>query len=367
MAHFRRLGQALQASLFALGKRHPFLGPAKLAWEVTEVCNSNCLTCLRRETAPPGELNTDEGLSLLDQAADSGTLSISFTGGEPLIRRDLPLLIRHASHRGLHTSVSTNGILLKGNRLEDLLTSGLRTIYLSLDGARPETNDRLRGVRGGHQRVLDAAAEVLERRAGHVPRVFFNMTVSRANVDELPLMADLAVKTGIDGLTIQPAQIFGQVGLEPDRELTLGAEDADRLASKLRIIKETHGAILPLPNSYLTKMGRFVMDPNTILSIPCVAGYLHAVVGSTGDVYPCPVEFASMGNMKENSLAEIWHGDEAEGLRNRIARGDHPPCWFNCVVPASLVLAELFPFGWAKLLFSPAGGHLLRRIMVEKR
>ncbi len=357
-----RLRQALQAVLFSLGRRRPLLGPAKLAWEVTEACNSRCLTCSRREQPAPGELDTRQGLDLIDQIQDLGVLSLSFSGGEPLVRRDFPLLVAHAARRGLHTSVSTNGLLLKGDMLSRLLDAGLCSVYLSLDGACAETNDRLRGISGGFSRVCAAAEELLTRRRQGRPRVFFNTTVSRANVDELPALADLAVSTGVDGLTLQPAQLFSEARLEPDSDLVLSAADAPRVEAALQAILAAHPRLIPLPAPYLEKMDSFIESPEVVLSIPCVAAYMHAVIGSTGTVYPCPVEFAPMGNVKEQSLREIWWGADAAALRERIARGDHPACWFNCIVPASLILHDLLPFGWLRLLGSPAGGHLIRRL-----
>jgi MoaA/NifB/PqqE/SkfB family radical SAM enzyme len=358
----RRFAQGLQALLFALGRRHPFRGPAKLAWEVTEACNSRCRTCTRRKASPEGELSTEEGFALIDSAAELGTLSISFTGGEPLIRKDLPELVARAHQKSLHTSLSTNGLLLNGKRLQRLLSAGIDTIYLSLDGATAKTNDQLRGVPGSHDRVLEAAQAVLSRQQGGKPRVFFNMTISRANMRELPQVAELTLANSAAGLTIQPAQVFDQVGLAPDPDLTLSTADAAELDSMLGAVVTEYPALIPLPSTYLSDMSDFVREPPRMLEIPCVAGYLHAVVGSTGSVYPCPVEFASMGSVKGSSLREIWFGERAHTVRSSIARGDHPPCWFNCVVPASIVLSELVPFGWARFLFSPAGKHLLRRI-----
>lgn len=306
-------------------------------------------------------MSTEEGFALLDNAAELGALSVSFTGGEPLIRKDLPELVARAHQTGLHTSLSTNGLLLNGDRLEHLLAAGIDTIYLSLDGATAETNDRLRGVSGSYDRVLNAAQTVLSRQQRSQPRVFFNMTISRANMRELSQVAELTNVTGAAGLTIQPAQVFDQVGLAPDPDLTLSVTDAAELDSLLSAAVSEYPGLIPLPSTYLSDMADFVREPSRALNMPCVAGYLHAVVGSTGNVYPCPVEFTSMGTIRGSSLRKVWFGEQARAVRRRIANGDHPPCWFNCVVPASLVLSELFPFGWAGFLSSPAGRHLLRR------
>ena len=358
----RFITHGLQAGLFALGRRRPFTGPTKIAWEVTEACNSRCLTCGRREKPAPGELTTEEGFRLIDEIADLGTLSISFSGGEPLVRPDFPKLVARAVERGLSTSVSTNGLLLRGERLGELLDSGIHSIYLSLDGAVPETNDRMRGVPGSHERVIGAARTITAGRTGGLPRVFFNTTVSRANLSELPDIATLAHDLGLDGLTIQPAQVFAEARLAPNPELVLSSADALSLTEVLDEIRSRFPDLIPLPKPYLDLMGDFLRDPDMMRRIPCVAGLLHGVVGSTGTVYPCPVEFVPMGSVKEESLEAVWYGDTADAVRRRIASGDHPPCWFNCVIPASLVLDDLLPLGWLTFLRSSASSHLFKRL-----
>ncbi len=349
--------QALQALLFSLGRRTPVRGPAKLAWEVTERCNARCLTCARRE-ARVDELGTDEGISLVRQAAAMGVLTLSFSGGEPLLRPDLPLLIAEASRCGLHTSVSTNGLLLRPKVVESLVASGLGTIYLSLDGMEA-THDRMRGVPGAF-RAVTAVARSLAGRGR--PRVFYNATISRENLGDLEALAAQTIEDGVDGLTLQPAQVAREVGLGPDASLVLSPDDARALRDTLSRIRRRLGPLIPLPPRYLDAMPDYVRDPRLAQRVPCVAGYLHAVVGSTGEVFPCPVEFASLGSLRRSTLEEIWWGAPAREIRGRIARGDHPPCWFNCVVPASLALHRLLPFGWVRLLGSPTPRHLLRRL-----
>ena len=363
----RFLSHGLQAALFALGRRRPFTGPTKLAWEVTEACNSRCLTCERRETPAPGELTTEEGFRLIDDIATLGTATLSFSGGEPLVRPDFPRLVERAVERGLGTSVSTNGLLLRGNRLQALLDAGIHSIYISLDGASAETNDRLRGVPGSHERVIQAAETILGTRHGARPRVFFNTTVSRANLPELASIAALTHELGLDGLTIQPAQVFREARLAPNPELVLSGSDAKSLGEALGEIRRRFPGLIPLPKPYLDLMDDFLRDPDMMLRIPCVAGILHGVIGSTGTVYPCPVEFAPMGSVKEEPLASVWRGDTADVVRRQIASGDHPPCWFNCVIPASLVLNDLFPVGWLGFISSPASRHLLKRLRGSSR
>lgn len=353
----RRTAQGLQALLFAAGRRVPFRGPAKLAWEVTERCNSRCLTCSRRDAAPD-ELTTGEGTALLREAASMGVLSVSFSGGEPLLRSDLPELVGEAARLRLHTSMSTNGLLLRGETAHNALDAGLSTIYLSLDGMEA-THDRIRGVPGGFRKVTDAARWLILSHPR--PRVFYNATISRANLRELPAIAARAIADGVDGLTVQPAQIAPEVGLLPDPDLVLTADDADELGRVLASVVRQYPRLIPLPSRYLSDMAAFVRRPALSQAIPCAAGILHAVVGSRGEVFPCPVQFSSMGTLRGSSLREVWWSTEATSLRRRIARGDHPPCWFNCVVPASLVLHRLLPLGWLGLIRSPVARHLLRR------
>lgn len=163
--------------------------PITVAWETTRACALACRHCRaaaipRRE---PDELDTDQGLALIDEVADAGTRVLVLTGGDPLRREDLETLVAHGAARGLRVGVSpaVTG-LLRRRRLASLVEAGAAAIHLSLDGAAAATHDGLRGVRGSFDRSLAACAWIGELDA----RLQVATSVTRETVADLPALAE---------------------------------------------------------------------------------------------------------------------------------------------------------------------------------
>lgn len=162
--------------------------PFTIAWEITRSCAYACAHC-RAEAQPgrhPNELDTAEGLRLIDSLAGFGRPILVFTGGDPLMRRDIFELARHADERGLRVSLTPTATALPTRRrMRAALASGVRRVAFSLDGARPATHDSFRGFAGSFERTMTAMANA---RAEGMP-VQLNTTVCAANVDELESLA----------------------------------------------------------------------------------------------------------------------------------------------------------------------------------
>ncbi len=154
---------------------------------VTRACGLACAHC-RANAIPhrdPRELSTVEARRLIDDLVAYNTPRpiLVLTGGDPFERDDLAELVGYATQRGLHVSLSPSVTpRLTAARLAGLRSAGASAVSLSLDGARPETHDGLRGIDGTHRDTLLAATMV--REAGF--RLQINTTVHAGNVNELP-------------------------------------------------------------------------------------------------------------------------------------------------------------------------------------
>lgn len=161
---------------------------------VTRICNLRCDYCSRNELRNP-ELSTDQWRGLMDEMAELGCMQVSFTGGEPLIRKDLAELLEHSRRLGFKTKLNTNGLLVPRYmdtvRLADAVT-------LSVDG--PEgPHERSRGE-GSYRKVMAAARQLTEI---GMPTRFYTV-LSRANLDHLDELLRDAETLG--------AQVFFQPG-----------------------------------------------------------------------------------------------------------------------------------------------------------
>ena len=170
--------------------------PLVVAWEVTRACAYRCLHC-RADAQPrpaPGELGPADARALVDDLARFGAgTTLVLTGGDPLLRADLPEIAARAADRGLDVALtpSATGRATRP-RLAALREAGVTTVAISLDGAGPGSHDRMRGVAGSHARSLRVLARA--RDLGFALQV--NSTVTRHNAGELEAMADQAVAAG---------------------------------------------------------------------------------------------------------------------------------------------------------------------------
>ncbi|GAA6734373.1 TIGR04053 family radical SAM/SPASM domain-containing protein [Thermus oshimai] len=173
--------------------RYPYL----VAWEVTHACLLACRHCRASAEAHPlpGELSTEEGLRLIEEVATYRPKPLLLlTGGDPLAREDLFLLLGRARDLGLKVGLTPAATpLLTRAMVFRLKEAGVTRLALSLDGASPETHDAFRGEKGTFERTLKALAWAKE--AGLPTQV--NTTVTRDTWPEIRALPDLLKEMGV--------------------------------------------------------------------------------------------------------------------------------------------------------------------------
>ena len=171
------------------------MAPFTIAWEVTRACAYACVHCRAdaMHTPDPNELKTEEAMHLIDRLADFGSPILIFTGGDPMMRKDLYDLIAYATQKGLRCSLTPTATALPTTaRLEKVRDAGIRRIALSLDAPTPAIHDNFRQVKGSWQRTMD-----ILRRAQQVGiSVQVNTTVAKHNVDILDQMIPFLQEVG---------------------------------------------------------------------------------------------------------------------------------------------------------------------------
>ncbi|HET9932326.1 MAG TPA: radical SAM protein, partial [Polyangiaceae bacterium] len=126
------------------------------------------------------ELTTAQWLSVLDQAAALGALQVTFTGGEPLLRRDLEELVSRAHALDLYSSLITSGLPLGRERLAELKRCGLTAVQLSLQDPREANSNRIAGT-DCHAQKLEVASWIKEL---GFP-LTLNVVLHRENLDQV--------------------------------------------------------------------------------------------------------------------------------------------------------------------------------------
>ena len=169
--------------------------PFTVIWEVTRACALRCIHCraVAQPKRHPDELTTAEGLKLLDEIKGFGSPVFVFTGGDPLMRRDLPELIAHAKNIGLRTALTPSATkLVTRERLQACQDAGIARIAVSLDGPNAEVHDAFRGFAGSFDRTMEILDDV---RSLELP-FQLNSTVTTLNEQLLDEMAQLVGESG---------------------------------------------------------------------------------------------------------------------------------------------------------------------------
>ncbi|EME53280.1 pyrroloquinoline quinone biosynthesis protein PqqE [Amycolatopsis decaplanina] len=275
--------------------------PLGMLAELTHRCPLHCPYCSNpvELITRDSELSTEEWLSVLSQARELGVLQVHLSGGEPLARPDLPVLVEHATKLGCYVNLVTSGLGLTESRLHDLVERGLAHIQLSVQGATAGRADRLAGARA-HDRKLVAAG--LIKKAGLPLSV--NVVLHRQNHDQLAGIIDLAEKMGADRLELANTQYYGWAlrnrdALMPTRRQLDEAEPIVRAATeRLRGRME----IIYVVADYYEQYPK-----------PCMYGWgaRQLTVAPDGNVLPCPastaIETLEFDNVRDKPLAWIWY------------------------------------------------------------
>jgi len=172
--------------------------PLLVFWETTKACMLACKHCRASAILEPlpGELSHEEAMKLLDDLAGFGKPLpiLVFTGGDPLMRKDIWQLVARAKELGFRVALAPAvSPLLNDDAIRKMLDYGVDGVSISIDGARPETHDGIRGIPGVFKRSLEVVRKMIDVGL----RVQVNTAVMRDNVLELPDMVKMLKDLGV--------------------------------------------------------------------------------------------------------------------------------------------------------------------------
>ncbi|MBM3166438.1 MAG: radical SAM protein [Chloroflexi bacterium] len=166
-----------------------------VVWNCTRRCNLRCIHCYSSAGSqdPPEMLDTKEAKTFIDDLADFGVPVLLFSGGEPLLRKDIFDLADFARSRGIRTVLSTNGTLITRDEAQRIRDVGFAEAGISLDGIG-QKNDLFRGKDGAYE----AALQGIRNCVALGQRVSLRLTIARATYSQIPAIFDLVKKENID-------------------------------------------------------------------------------------------------------------------------------------------------------------------------
>ncbi|MGB1438570.1 MAG: pyrroloquinoline quinone biosynthesis protein PqqE [Luminiphilus sp.] len=279
--------------------------PLWLLAELTYRCPLQCPYCSNPvEMAAAGEeLDTDDWLRVLRQARGLGAAQLGFSGGEPLVRQDLEVLVAEASTLGFYSNLITSGVGLTGDRVRTLREAGLDHIQVSFQSSEPEVSALLSGSPKAFAHKLEMAQAV---KAAGYPMVL-NFVLHRHNIDQTEQILQLAHELGADYVELANTQYHGWALLNRE-QLMPTREQLQRAEQVTNAWRETHPDGMRI---YFVVPDYFEERPK-----PCMNGWAQMFLAVTPDgvALPChsarnlPLEFP---NVQQQDLESIWRHSDA--------------------------------------------------------
>ena len=273
--------------------------PLFASLKLTEARNSRCITCSIDQLEKKPEATTEEMVEILGQLYHSGIRLLRFTGGEPLLRRDIDILLGEAACLGFHKIyIATNGLLLeqKAGQLRRATN-----ITVSLDGIGP-TNDRIRGVEGDFQRSISGIHRLKEECPGlaiEIATTLLGENLSEIN-QLIALCRELKVKWFVN---LFDTHLYFFQGVKNPQ---LQAVEPTAIKDALATIRHSY-TVTPDVFSFGRKQIDAIEDYLLHGRFPahCILGFTNVDITPRGDVYSGCWAMPSMGNLFEKSLQDI--------------------------------------------------------------
>jgi|GEM_PF-562799 len=309
--------------------------PNMMTYAVNDVCDATCEHCSFFEAVEDKSktvLSLEHAKKLVCDAQELGVSVINFTGGEPLLRKDLPELIKSVD-KNLSTAVLfTNGSLLR-KRAKELKLAGLDGVFISIDYANATDHDRFRKKEG----LFDKAIEGIKyaKTLGLTTGISGTLTPESLKHGEMERIIELGKETGVHEVILFDALPSGRY----KNRLDLQGDDQDWV------------------EQMIAKSKRYNADPSYpgVLVVPymlshrsvgCSCGTSYFYASPYGDIMSCDFNSAIQGNMIERPLYKIWDEMTSSSPYNQAKwggckvrdpafresqKGDESACGNNCV------------------------------------
>ncbi len=350
------------------GRVHPPAPGPVVVWNCTGRCNLRCIHCYASaaDRSADGQMDSAAGMKFIMDIAEFKVPVILFSGGEPLLRKDLFKLAGFASARGIRVALSTNGTLIDDKTADAIQKTGFAEVGISLDGLEP-ANDYFRGKEGAYREALRGIRNCIARGI----RVSLRLTITMHNHGEIPAIFDLIEAEGINrvcfyhlayagrgdnlrGQDVTHAQARHAVDIICERTLDMYRRGLRK--EVLTVGNHADGVYL-----YLKALATDHVLAGRILELLTLnggnnSGLRIGAVDDRGNVHPDQFwQNQTLGNVTQRKFGEIWSDTSQsllQGLRNRkkLLKGRCSRCKFLDICNGNLRVRAEAVYGdiWAE-------------------
>jgi len=326
------------------GIRIPFIpaGPFEIVWNFTYTCNLRCKHCYEDAGANRPELSTEqacEAIDMLSKIAKTGLPTLSFSGGEPLMRKDFFEIVAYAKKKIPFISIATNGTLLTKDNVKRLKEIGVDYVEISLDGATKEVHENFRMVPGCFEKTMKGIRNCTDENL----EACIATTAHKENWDEIPKIMDLAEQMGVRfmhfnyvptgrarehlKLDLTPKERLGLLQILGNKivGLYIKSKEEEEKTGKTNISVDRIFSTCPQFASVVKKISRekghdyavsahyaAIKGVEVVANFlgGCGAGRLYMALEPNGDIKPC-VFFPTnkdtvIGNILKDDIENIW-------------------------------------------------------------
>jgi len=301
---FKHLKNASQRFL-STNSNNKILYPRWLIAELTYRCPLQCPYCSNpvEMARNKKELSTKTWLSIFKEARELGVAQLGFTGGEPLLKPDIDVLVRESSKMGFYTNLITSSVGMTREKLETFKKDGLDSIQISFQAENRELNDKIAG-KNSFQQKMDMIKLVKE----YDFPLTLNIVLHRHNIDNIERILDICVESQADYVEIANTQYHGWA-FKNQKQLLPSKEQVEYALKKTNEYKEI----------YKDKPNFIYVIPDYLdgKPKPCMGGWGQNVIAISpeGSVMPClsakilpEIELPKYEiDNKENNLQNIWY------------------------------------------------------------
>ena len=283
----------------------PAIGPPLwLLAELTYRCPLHCVFCYNpvdfaRQEA---ELSTDDWLRVLREGREMGAVQLGLSGGEPLVRDDLEVIVAEARRLGYYTNLLTSGVGLSPARAAALKAAGLEHVQLSFQDSTPEMNDFL-----SHTKTFDLKSRVARIIKDQGWPMVMNVVIHRMNIEHMDRIIEMAAELGAEYLELANTQYYSWAYLNRDHLLPTHEQlrEAETVTDRWRAKLGDRMRIFFVAPDYHEGRAK-----------KCVNGWgnMFLTVAPDGTALPCHtakmLPGLSFPNVREHSLRDIWFDSE---------------------------------------------------------
>lgn len=325
--------------------------PTSVSIDATNRCNSRCLYCdIWKNDSRERELTTLEWKSVFKHLRSwLGVFNLTISGGEPLVRADIPDLIAYCSELGVLTNLLTNGLALTESKVRLLSKARLNRVAISIDSSVEGENDFVRGVKGHWEKAINAV-EYLKLIDPRI-KITIASVISSVNISNLSDHVRWAAGLGVSSILFQPVDHNFGTEFRADWHIRsqLWPKDLQSAREQIDKVIEMKTSGYPVQNSIqqLLVMKDYFESPlRSSEDRKCKVGVTNFAIDASGKVNLCysfkPVgHFLDVNQVRQDNKivhpVEIWNSKEAKEMRLKIRNCRLSCSVLNCNYELSLI------------------------------